>query len=509
MDNLFKGRTGFSNPNNNDCSCKLALKAFNEKDLKIALFILNNIDENCACDCTDDNCNSILHHLVLNCENTECINVLHKLLQRCDICDIINIQNNEGSTALHVAVEHERHDVADCLIDAGADTTIINNQGFVVEKVGDENDVKESTNIFQSRSKDECNQVILNIMVDNENACPDLTTLHMDDTTMKESEVSESIETLKELIKRVERKLDEQPRAPVQAPAPVPVQAPVQAPAPAQAPVQAPAPVQIGNIEGSTAPIAEGTGGKGDDDQDGGNIDTEQFYNNLTNKISNMMKNNDTNIIMKEIQDGGNSKIMGYRKLNSSSFNEAGLRKGRLTVNKGKSAVSKDSKHLDHIFSDSSDLVGGNELQRMINTRKSEIHMEVLNMIMEMLNKGEIRQDNKPIEASEKNAKLVKAYMYKVVSEKNPQMNGMEKISLIKNMNNTDITTILKKLPNLDKLEKEIQEHIEKKRVETSSEEPKGRKEPKERKETKERKTVSKKKKVESTTDTDTNTESD
>jgi hypothetical protein len=494
MQNFLKKGMGFSNPNNNDCSCKLALKAFNEKDLKIALFILNNIDENCACDCTDDNCNSILHHLVLNCENTECINVLHKLLQRCDVCDIIDIQNNEGSTALHVAVEQERHDVADCLIDAGADTTIVNNQGFVVEKVGDENDVKESTNIFQSRNKDECNQVILNIMVDNENACPEPTTLNMNETTMKESEFSDSVATLKKLIERVEKKIDEQ----AQTQPPAPVQAPVPAPAQAQAPVQAPA--QIGNIESPATIIqapteaeGEGAGAEGegaDVDQDGGNIDTEQFYNKLTNKISNMMKNNDTRTIMKEIQDGGNSKVMGYRKLNSSSFNEASLSKGRSTGNKG-------SKHLDHIFSDSSDLVGGNELQRMINTRKSEIHMEVLNMIMEMLNKGEIRQDNKPIEANEKNAKLVKAYMYKVVSEKNPQMNGMEKISLIKNMNNTDITTILKKLPNLDKLEKEIQEHIEKKRVETSSEEHKEPKEPKKRK------TVSKKKKVESTTDTE------
>lgn len=90
--------------NNNDNSSKIALKAFNNNDIKTALFILDNIDESSNLCGQDDNCNSVLHHLVLNCDNDECMRILRKLLERSDVCQFINLQNSDGSTALHLAV---------------------------------------------------------------------------------------------------------------------------------------------------------------------------------------------------------------------------------------------------------------------------------------------------------------------------------------------------------------------------------------------------------------------
>jgi hypothetical protein len=83
-----------------------------------------------------------------------------------------------------------------------------------------------------------------------------------------------------------------------------------------------------------------------------------------------------------------------------------------------------------------------------------------------MLNKGEITYKNKPIEANERNAKLIKSFLYKQVSDKNPQLTGMDKILIIQKMSKSELLTHLKKLPDLDQLEKTIEEHIKNKRME-------------------------------------------
>lgn len=87
-----------------------------------------------------------------------------------------------------------------------------------------------------------------------------------------------------------------------------------------------------------------------------------------------------------------------------------------------------------------------------------------------MLNKGEITQKNKPLEASERNAKLIKSFLYKQVSDKNPQLTGMDKILIIQKMNKSELLNHLKKLPDLDQLEKTIEEHIKNKRSQKEQE---------------------------------------
>jgi hypothetical protein len=128
-------------------------------------------------------------------------------------------------------------------------------------------------------------------------------------------------------------------------------------------------------------------------------------------------------------------------------------------------------------------------------------------MILDMLNNGTITQNKKPVDANERNARLIKSFLYKMVSVKNPQMSGMEKISLIKDMKNDEIMDILKKLPDLDKLEKEIQSHNEKRKEEYESK-PKAKESKPKVKESKP-KANKKNSKTTDTTDTDTSDATD
>lgn len=209
------------------------------------------------------------------------------------------------------------------------------------------------------------------------------------------------------------------------------------------------------------------------------------FYNN--NKKSNNEKNLSTSDIdtdtllkaIKKIQNnydsqpslnndsmkGGASinkkqQIMGYRQMNQDSD---------LSFINSKNKNKKLSSNIDYNSLYNSDSEFGskenqtNELSRMMARQKETLHQEVLEMIMGMLNKGLLTQSNKPIEASERNAKLIKAYIYRQVSEKNPEMGGMDKILSIKTMNENELINIVKKMPNLDELEESIKKHLEEK----------------------------------------------
>ena len=232
-------------------------------------------------------------------------------------------------------------------------------------------------------------------------------------------------------------------------------------------------------------------------------IATETLINALTHKLSKNLnseadskpllvtdENVDTDILMQAIDNirsgkkmnnvnvleggGKKQKVMGYRKLilnsdNSDNiyerFNENTARESK------KSKLSKYSKkpnesnelsiNLDLYYSDGESGVSNNELSRLINSRKNDLHNEVINMVMGMLNKGLITKNSKPVEATERNAKLIKSFLYRVVSEKNPQLTGMDKILMIKKMNDKEIIDSLSKMPDLDDLEENIRKHIE------------------------------------------------
>lgn len=193
-----------------------------------------------------------------------------------------------------------------------------------------------------------------------------------------------------------------------------------------------------------------------DEDLNSSIIDTDALL-----KVIKKIQSN--NIVESEQQVGGgkksNKQIMsGHRKLivESDNFN---------SYSNSKKLLSDDYNLLYNSDSEFGSKSKINELSRMMISQKEKIHSEVLEIIMGMLNKGLLTQSNKPIEATERNAKLIKAYIYRLISEKNPQMGGMDKILTFKTMSESEIIKMVKKMPELDELEKSIQEHLEQKKT--------------------------------------------
>ena len=173
---------------------------------------------------------------------------------------------------------------------------------------------------------------------------------------------------------------------------------------------------------------------------------------NLLDMIGGGSKKNEQHIIgHRKLILNNFKKTQGNKPLNSDDYNEL------YNSDSEFGTKSKKSKNLN------------NELSRMMISQKEKIHKEVLEMIMGMLNKGLITQSNKPLEPSERNAKLIKAYIYRQISEKNPQMGGMDKIMMFKAMSENDIIGAVKKMPELDELEKTIQKHLEDKKTNKKS----------------------------------------
>jgi len=185
-----------------------------------------------------------------------------------------------------------------------------------------------------------------------------------------------------------------------------------------------------------------------------------------TNTLLKVIKKIQTNNIIEseKMLGGGNANkkqiMIGHRILISDS--DKINSKKNLKLHKS-TLVSDDYNALYNSDSELGTKSKVNELSRMMISQKEKIHNEVLETIMGMLNNGLLTQSNKPIEANEKNAKLIKAFIYRQISEKNPQMGGMDKILAFKTMSENEIINMVKKMPNLDELEKSIQKHIEEK----------------------------------------------
>lgn len=94
---------------------------------------------------------------------------------------------------------------------------------------------------------------------------------------------------------------------------------------------------------------------------------------------------------------------------------------------------------------------------RMKQTEITILHKEILDMINELLNKKLLFQSNKVIESTNKNASLIKCYIYSKICQKNYNMDKKEQLLLIKNMDENEIIKIVKKMPNLYKLEEYIE----------------------------------------------------
>lgn len=468
------------------CPCMDALKAFNAENYDLGLYILN--DKNCCMCCKDENGNTLLHHIVLCCtvhnNNGKCLSALTDTLTRPDVKQFINIQNSEGTTPILLAVENENEFVANKLDEAGADKTLADNSGNYLQT----DDVPEASSVNMSETPNEkvCINNVVNLMIGDKKPEPELTSLNLTSIADNSSNIAS-----------ITPNTDIQRDAVLRAFNAKPVTDDLSSLGLTSSDnyLDSDKFIQFLSNKYQKAPPKSIDELMGETETES-SVHTDGLLDVLTKKLSKnteaipvvLSDSVNTDILMdaidnikttnksvamegKPLEGGAKEKLMGYRKINLHSENSDNIYE-RINENISRelktSKMSKYSKqsnetsiNLDLYYSDGESGSSNNELSRLINSRKNELHNEVINMIMGMLNNGKITRNSKPIEATENNAKLIKSFLYRIVSEKNPQLTGMDKILMIKKMNEKEILDMLKKLPDLDELAETIRKHIE------------------------------------------------
>jgi hypothetical protein len=125
-----------------------------------------------------------------------------------------------------------------------------------------------------------------------------------------------------------------------------------------------------------------------------------------------------------------------------------------------KKKSKKNKKLLKDEYTDSEDNITNNYLARLVRSKKDEFHEQVLQMIKDLLKDGKFYRGSEQIDDNERNALLIKRFLYRYLSEKNPELSGMDKILNIKNMTESEMVKLVKNIPDLDDLEKQIQQHL-------------------------------------------------
>jgi hypothetical protein len=430
-----------------------AFNAFNNNNLDLALYILNN--NNFNCNTQDINGNTILHHLVNNCkENDKCIKLINRITQFPDLENFIDLQNKYGQTAILLAVLNENDEVAEILDNVDANKTIKDNDGnFVKHDEDSEKGINKTNivNIFNINPKNDDNTSDFIRKIRNDNS--DLNSRFQIPNIFKKASNKESDSNLINMtdtdnfINILKNKYNNDKT--VFKPTNFQV---------SDTSVLPPFNIEvINNNNSETSPLYHSLNSE------------KKILMNETTSDDNNHKNRDndendsesinTDALLKAIdeiqgkQTGGSkksNKMMGYRNLiiNSDSSNY-GKKKINISTN------------YDLLYNSDSEYGNmNNELSRMMRSQKDQIHQEVLNMIMGLLDKGLLEKDSVPLEPTERVSKLIKAHIYKYISENNPQMGGLDKIIIFSKMNEPEIIKLVKNMPDLGKLEKEIQKHI-------------------------------------------------
>lgn len=510
------------------CPCNIALKAFEEDNVENALDIVKEGD--CCFECEDSDGNTILHHLVLcSNANDKCVDAIKMLIDIDKISKCINKQNKEGKTPMLLAVTIGNETVANMLDDAGADKSIKDNEGnFVqaedsetnevtdksirtaeavenvaklVEKSGDgiETSIDLGTETVQKPVESKNNESSANARVREQlekfinSALGNLLITREINDKIKvplvsrmpgpDSEIefisqqetdASTMDSIKELLNSSEKKSEvvntsREPET-IQSETDELIQVLAKKYSEGEKKNQEnKVATELGKLtekveEKVEEKTKEKTKEKADETSDAGvesSVDTEA----LMQAISKISGNVATNV--KEKQDGGSKqKIMGYRNLNLS---ESSLVSESFNINSYSESEPEygiSDTGYAAFYNDSEYGAVTNELSRMMQRQRDNLHQQVLDMIMAMLNKGELVKDSVAIKASERNAKLIKAYIYRKVSEKNPQMGGLDKILSISKMSEQQISDLIEDMPDLDELEKTIQKNIEERQAE-------------------------------------------
>jgi hypothetical protein len=502
------------------CPCAKVLDAFCKSNIDLALYI---IDEGKCCNmCIDTEGNTILHHLVNFSFNEDCYSALLDSINSTKASDYINMQNYKGQTPMLLAVLNDNQELAINFENAGARKDLRDTDGNYVGSNDDESEinknyVKNVVNIYlpnkaiESINSDDfiknVQQEVSGMFNNNQDDIADDTELsdNNDSTlnseqfiklladrnklieSMKTNELSANnsqdniisdnsniggIEDSDEFFKAIKEKYgnDNRRNGNIRDNSTVQMQS-----------------LQDTDDESSVIRLPDNEIAKllNEDTSDTNNnnnknklfthktnpVKLELFGNNASD--SQMLSSSDlidlssgsinSELLQKEISKLKLSSKFNNLKGGGSSNNNYGKTYFRTLNSDTDNSVSYNEAQYLSDFEYGS--VGGaeNEISRMLSNKKSQLHQEVIDSIVDLLNDGIIKHKSNKIEANETNAKLVKAFIYKKTSKENPQMTGMDKILLIKGMSDDDIVNITKSMPSLESIQNEITKHMEEK----------------------------------------------
>lgn len=456
------------------CPCMQALNAFNKNNMDLALYIINQ--GVCCLGCGDKNGNTILHHLVLcSKKNKECEDTIDMLIKNNSINQYIDLQNNKGETPILLAIKEENNDLANKLDLAGADLTIKDNSGnYVIAEDENANDftnktLETSDAIFNLKNLFPKSKNTMDTSIDSFDFETDIKPQNKSSNFINTNEALTKY--FKDFIKSVgvgkiitDRKQgDDIVYVPLRETQPGPESdiqiIDINSPLNDTQPEESKSEVLKSDTDNLIQKLAE----KYSNEEKGKKekFDVNTINSDVVDTEDLMRAINKLNETGKVTQQGG-EKIMGFRNLTLSD-NSFASESFNINYNTDSEQGISEEGYVS-FYNESDYGAVTNELSRMMQRQRDNLHEQVLDMIMSMLNKGEIVKDSVVIKANEKNAKLIKAYIYRKVTEKNPQMGGLDKILSISKMSEQQISDLIEDMPDLDELEKNIQKHIEEKK---------------------------------------------
>jgi hypothetical protein len=321
----------------------------------------------------DHNGNTLLHNFVrCSLKDVECKKLLKELLLKYDYKDEIkngiNIQDNEGKTALFLAVEGGEDGIAELLeIHYNADKSLKTNNGDVIETEQIPYENKSEPKI------DEVKPVEQEMNNDNNEVPQTLQSI------FNRNSIEEHISITPSIFDKMDNLFN----------------------------------------------------------QNGG----DNEFNSLSELINN-------------IQSGGKSYssknyVRGTRALNLNTVSEN-----------------------DSVLSDTDNTIGG-DLAELMESRSDLEHKKFENKFHSMLEMNEIVINDRTIEDSEQNMRVLKRFLYKKVKDENPSLNSREKMIILNKMEDEEIKETLSSISSFDdliSLDESLKEEHSKKQSERKSE---------------------------------------
>ena len=179
----------------------------------------------------------------------------------------------------------------------------------------------------------------------------------------------------------------------------------------------------------------------------GGNMDLTSLSLNSVNPNNyqnNSSIGNTLNSIVNRIVSGGR------KSLSSSSFSSK--MRGQRQLNFNTDA--------DNNSSDNSDT----GLKKIVKSQKNELVEKLFKIIGELLESKTITdKTGKHIKNNEKNVKLLKSFLYTKAKEAKPDSFSAEKFNWLLSKSSTELENMIKDLPDIDKLERDIEDHMKQK----------------------------------------------